>query len=71
MIKSFDCAWSQVSKQARRLLKDNAGGATMEAAYSVSGLGWLAIVGIALLDSVYDTGYQDFGLELLQAMAIF
>ncbi len=46
MIKSFDCAWSQFSKRVRNLLKDDAGGTTMEMAYSVSGAGWVAMIGI-------------------------
>lgn len=71
MIKSFDCAWSQASKRARKLLKDNVGGATMEAAYTFSGIGWIAMVGILLLESAYDIGHQGVSADLLQAMAIF
>lgn len=71
MIKSFDCTWSQVSKRARNLLKDVAGGATMEIAYTFSGVGWIALVGIVLLDSAYDIGYQELSASLLQAMIIF
>lgn len=71
MIKSFDCALNQASKQARKLLKDTAGSSTMEIAYTFSGLGWIALVGIVLLDSAYDIGYQDLSASLLQAMIIF
>lgn len=71
MIKSFDCAWNQVLKRARNLLKDVAGGATMEIAYTFSGVGWIALVGIVLLDSAFDVSYQDLGAGLLQAMVIF
>lgn len=71
MIKSFDCIWSQASKRARKLLKDNAGGAAMEMAYTFSGIGWIAMVGIVLLDSAYDIGYRDLSANLLQSMVIF
>lgn len=71
MIKSFDCAWSQASKRARKLLKDNVGGATMEIAYTFSGIGWVAMVGIVLLESAYDISYQELSANLVQAMVIF
>lgn len=71
MIKSFDCAWNQISKRARNLLTDVAGGATMEIAYTFSGVGWVALVGVVLLDSAYDIGYLDLSASLLQAMVIF
>ncbi len=71
MIKSFDCAWSQFSKRVRNLLKDDAGGTTMEMAYSVSGAGWVAMIGILLLDRAYGFGIQNFSANLLQAVVIF
>jgi len=71
MIKSFDCAWSQASKQARKLLKDNAGGATLEMAYTFTGIGWIALVGIVLLNSAHNVSYQHLSASLSQAIAIF
>ena len=71
MIKSFDCAWNQASKGARGLLKDTAGSSTTEIAYTFSGIGWIALIGIVLLDSAYDIGYQEVTASLLQAMIIF
>ncbi len=39
--------------------------------YSVSGAGWVAMIGILLLDRAYGFGIQNFSANLLQAVVIF
>ncbi len=67
----FNCAFSHITEQTRKLLKDNVGNSTVDVAFKLSGLGWTVVVTIMVLDSSFSYGYRSFGANILEALTVF